>query len=613
MSVLDFPRIHFNGTFSTNVDTANNDDVGILISNEASVTLTDHFARMSDPQLRTWLQELKYNSKKKYVNSGWNYFGDHRVEFPTASVCGVKLHPSDSDNNDALMNSTVKLLGDAGTPPVMVDVDPTGTKLVQIFTGGFQLGDSSLGLAYQDNVVCYSRWISPRNTNIGSMGFTGAAATWQLGLTNKHLEFFGKEGSPVLSQLSEAAAAGQGVLVQFCCYLLKPLITAKDLVENYFKKGIPKENPAVGKVVGTVGVWNENEWATAPNGRRLNPATTNPPFAPATAMHHPELKVVSLNLITAIPEDGAPSSAQPPALAGATVDRTTHAAADAQPKKVDLGYVTLWVRPAGGGIAAPFGEVEGCSDYDLYFRTGGIIDVPYVDDFWTPAIESGDLSLHGHINEKSLVFLKEEPMVVDTDDLAVYLDLGDSNNQKKTIKVSVRERGKVPSIAVTLKLSLTNSTNHYEFAPLSLHLPTTPTTIDPGGDGSALVEISAATANILLLNFQPQPAGVPTFTCVRVFPADDYSAVPDEQRLSWDFVYQEVLRFYWVLFPAMVQMIDLSDEQSVVGNAEVILDRLSGVPWMSPRFMPVTRSMSAGRRKLLEDFLRSKMPAGDVA
>ena len=272
MSVLDYPRIHFNGEFSTNVDTANNDDVGLMVSDPVTVKLKSPPVPTDDAEARAWLQELIPNGGYvNYVKSGWNYFGDHTVEFKQSKVCGITFGPGESDASDVLIGKPVQLLSDAGTPPVMVDVDPTGTFGTQIFTGGFQVGDDTVGLACRSNVVCYTRWVGARNTNFRQMGFTGVAATWQLGLTNEQLEFSGEGQSTILSRLAEAAAAGQGVLVQFCCYLVKPGIGSATLVQEYFQKGIKQQNPAVGYLVGTVGVWNENEWATAPNGRRLTP------------------------------------------------------------------------------------------------------------------------------------------------------------------------------------------------------------------------------------------------------------------------------------------------------------------------------------------------------
>ena len=329
------------------------------------------------------------------------------------------------------------------------------------------------------------------------------------------------------------------------------------------------------------------------------------------AILHADRNVVSLNLITAIPEDSGQAPEDSPDGPGALFDHAAFALEVPPPQKVNLGVVYLKVTPAEGGEPVTIGTVEGYSNYDLYFRTGGIVDVSYADVGLTTLIESGDLLLVSETANEGKPLLKEVPIFVDTDDRAVYLDLGDSESESKTIKVSVRERGRVPSRSVMLELSLDESNGH-NFAPTSLLYPQE-VTVEAGGDGSASMELSSIDACLMLLILQPkdQPSGAATYTNVRVFPANDYSDVPEEKRLSWDFVYTEVLRFFWVMFPSMVEMIDLSDEESVVGNAELIIGRLSGVPWESPKFMPIARSMSAGRRKLLEDFLRSRMPTGD--
>jgi hypothetical protein len=72
------------------------------------------------------------------------------------------------------------------------------------------------------------------------------------------------------------------------------------------------------------------------------------------------------------------------------------------------------------------------------------------------------------------------------------------------------------------------------------------------------------------------------------------------------FVYNEVLRYYAVLFHRMIYYLDLNSEQTVIDNAQAIIKRISKDNWNDPHYMPVTRSMSSGRTKLLVDFLEPR-------
>ena len=610
MSVLDFPRIHFNGQFSTNVCTANNDDVGIMVYNPVTNEIYPPLAGMPDTEARKWLEQLTSNGQ--YVRSGWNYYGDHAVIFNGASVSQVTLAPGQSPV-DPLLNQGVTLNSEAGTPPVMVDVDPTGSYGTQIFSNGFQVGGQTLGLLAQARSVCFTRWIGLRNLSPSITGFTAAAATWQFGVPTSAVTFFGADKSPALAALEKQAASAAGLMIQFCTYLLMPALSATELVAK-FAQGIPQPNPAIGYVVGTIGVWNHSDWATAPNGRRLLWTSPSNPFLPATAQLHPSQKVVSLNLITTFPDQGGSSPATPPAsphaakvLAASALQRTDFAVAPtSQPRKVDFGTVTLEVIPAGGGTPVTIGPLTGYNDYQQYFQTAGTIDVAYGDDSLTSLIQKGTLLLRSSKDPRNAL-LSEQTLVVDSDDRVLYFEPG----QSRTLNLRALDRGQVPAAPIPLTLVIQPS-GAVSPAGNEISYQSGQT----NSDGTAQLPVSGIYAGLMVLqwlapgessdpnDFNPATSG---FTNIRVMPFDDFSNFPLEQRLSWPFVYRNALRYYWVIFPAMQRIIDLSDEQSVVGAGQVILERLSESLSDSVLAMPVTRSMSSGRRDLIRAFLASKL------
>jgi hypothetical protein len=76
-------------------------------------------------------------------------------------------------------------------------------------------------------------------------------------------------------------------------------------------------------------------------------------------------------------------------------------------------------------------------------------------------------------------------------------------------------------------------------------------------------------------------------------------------NLTFEVVYQAVLRTYYLLFPAMNAYIDLSNQQDVDRAAARILTAIDPSNWMSMGFMPRTRDMSASRRLLLQAYLNA--------
>ncbi len=54
----------------------------------------------------------------------------------------------------------------------------------------------------------------------------------------------------------------------------------------------------------------------------------------------------------------------------------------------------------------------------------------------------------------------------------------------------------------------------------------------------------------------------------------------------------------------MGQVLDLSDEQVVTAAAETLLRRTEPGDWQRTRYMPRTRDLSAGKRRLLERWCR---------
>jgi hypothetical protein len=83
-------------------------------------------------------------------------------------------------------------------------------------------------------------------------------------------------------------------------------------------------------------------------------------------------------------------------------------------------------------------------------------------------------------------------------------------------------------------------------------------------------------------------------------------------QLTFDVVYQKVLRTYYLLYPIMNSVFALNSESDVARKAPAILHWTDPKQWMSSGYMPRTRDMSASRRTLLQAWCR-KVLAGSPA
>jgi len=83
-------------------------------------------------------------------------------------------------------------------------------------------------------------------------------------------------------------------------------------------------------------------------------------------------------------------------------------------------------------------------------------------------------------------------------------------------------------------------------------------------------------------------------------------------------VYQNVLRTYYLLYPAMNQIFALNSKTEVkkVAVLKAILARTELSLWMTSDYMPRTRDMSHSRRTLLRAWCRKILAAtseGEIA
>ena len=89
---------------------------------------------------------------------------------------------------------------------------------------------------------------------------------------------------------------------------------------------------------------------------------------------------------------------------------------------------------------------------------------------------------------------------------------------------------------------------------------------------------------------------------ISVMPDDDFSDVAPDVKVSWDFMYANVFRYYNIIYPAMSQHIPFDKKCAMENAAPYIVDVTNPAHWGSTKYMPITRDLSRGKRALLVEW-----------
>ena len=648
MSYLTLPRIHFIGTTRTTPPTTNNNNYNRVLDPEHVKFFPPYDpAQMDDETFRQNMRTLVKKSFNPFpipdawvLNGNWNYYGDNYYYF-NASIVAVEMGNNTGPNRitspaqDGLIGTPVQLLGnklgDNDTPSVMVDCDPTSNFSTQLFSGKFVFGATGCGCtaASTDAVPlprAYTRWLDLAR-NLAETPDAKFGTIWMQPLPLATLVFDNSGNqSPSLALLQQLASAGQGLQVRFINYYFRRLYTDPELAQ-LFAQGNYAMNESDGILVGTIGAWNAPDPGTYAPGRMLLPNTTpmsfpgkNPtPYtlAPAAAFVDATRQVIVLDLAMAFPEvtQAPPPPVPPPPPASLS--------------KINLGTATLQVLNSDGSTT-----VIGTFAYDTttYLATSGVVEVPFTPQ-QQGQIFAGALQVVCSNASVSPV-LTEKINVADADEHCIYLTEGEST----TVQFRLRVRGSQPISPVPVRIDqyrcIETDPAPVKGIPLKWmylvpslpmapqpYIQVTPTNLNVGGNGIANVTIKGLRPGLGFIRFVAGPSTdnpVPVigpdmglwmgqmswafFVNVRVLPADQHLATVPDSQITWDFVYSNVLQYYYRLYPVMdnfLMLNDPNDAGSAAGKAMIKLRSNKNV-WTSSLYMPHTRELSDGKRILLQ-------------
>jgi hypothetical protein len=570
MSVLSFPRLYLaGGHMSWDPVVSNN-------------TETDYDVIRGEALLRPGETVPEFRARLMRDRRNWNYYGTHVCAMQGVTVTGGVTGPRNAAmDDDALLGAPVGLSGK------LVDIDPTGI-LSQVFFDEFWVGlPGRAQLRARPLRRMNSRWINfGRNSADDLQIAGGAAAAWQAVFPAADVEFVRAEESPLLSSFADALGdpRARGLMLRLCTYRtlyyqngspfnpFEPVGSQQELIEQY-TQGKIFSNPAYSLVVASVGPWFEGDSESVPGGRILLP-TAGSPLGPAAGELDTTAGLLSLDLSNTFPE----------------IDRDTH--------KADLGLVRVEATDATGTEVVaelPFDRY----DREAYRASAGIVDLDLTGrPDLVARITEGQLSVRAEAVGPALA---EARLTAWCEDGNVYLDEGDD----VTLTIQVRDRGRIPQPPVSV-LVATYDDDQTVVAQTQLPVSAAGTTELP------VPVAGPGVRHFRFLPFAGEHApdvgpGIPfdtaQLTSVRTLPSDAaLEAATRDEHLTWEFVYRSILRTYDVITPRMSNIIDLADEDAVRTFARRFLDVVDDDLFESARYMPVTRDLSRGKRKLLRRF-----------
>lgn len=586
MSVLETPRIYFKGQVAWDPVTTNNYS---STSAPAGYDEDDCDSTLNTVAVGTAsVAAFRQAAIDEIVSKGnWNPAGSYRCPIFDTCISGVDVGGG-LDTGDPFVGAPVQFSG------MLIDCEPYGATSSQLFFDDMSFGIEGSCRIYGKRVTRYSdRYINfganPANNMIAGV----ASVMWQTCFDKTQGLAIDAHDSAALAALQACVGDDDvlGVMVRFVTYRTvyydDPTLfngspasaKAGKALQDKLNAGGFQPNPARSLLVGTVGLWRKGEALTEPSERTL--LTTG---VPVTVSSDPAIGQGSCG--TAWMRVGG--------------DRLTFDLSNfvpwgsRTPDKADLG--TLRIAAADPPPAVAILEVATLdyAQYDqaAYEATSGIVDIP-INPGLAATLAKMNFSVRGGDGTS---YLEEAPLRAIPADPNLYAEQGDT----VTTTVQVYERGVPAGAGIPVTLSeigatqatslsaVTDEQGQVRFALATATGSVTGLALQPGAHPTLPVSASA---------FDPQTY---TYITFRVLPSDaNIAALPP----TWDNVHNYVLSNWEAFAPCMDNWLRLGDEAQVRAYAPVIRKLTDPANFESYRYMPVTRDLTAGQRKLLYAFL----------
>lgn len=662
MSIFHFPRINVKGLLSINVGTANNDDysssqfpsgspyAGQPVRLADSVNVKPLTYGKTDAEWNKWaVSPLDvYNpprgamakpkitkgedliANNQLLPAEWNFYGDMGLTMSNVGTTAIAdpfqtIPPAlKAQISQAILSFNNRPGPDGRSTGMIIDINPEDVNSSQIIADTLSLESDGKFIFSGKPTKGVTRWINFQRNN-SLTGSNGAAATFQMAIPLSDLA-----GQPILAGLPATSPEGnalQGIVFRFTLYRgLQPISVfkypdntqwMKKMMALYDNQGL---NPDYAEIQGTIAPWFVGEPASAPAGRPLL-ATKNtipvpngrkgngPQFqlSPAVVYINPKDNVVSVDFSPTFPDQY--SGSYDPFNTGDN-------------PKWDFGPLSLNV--SYNGSVHTFQSIQ-YADTKQNDQKGGVFDFPFNPGIpgLKQMLEAGNFvvnsSQYGDLLAETAYFILSDASALYTDVDPAHPTTDKFLNETGvpvTTNFLLFKKGRLLTSQDPERLDLFyyDTTPNQSPGPLTVlqkgYLPGSPISLPVSGPGNRLI-------TAVVSGTQPPPADYGQFDSVsmpiinvRILPYDDYSryyVVPSASQpvgnasLTFEVLYNEVLRNYYLLYPGMSQRIPLNDP-SYWNDAEMagrLMQRTSLDFWGTALAMPRTRDLSQCRRTLV--------------
>jgi hypothetical protein len=640
MSLFDFPRINIAGTVTLNPGTANNDDyagsvtfpsgpnAGQTLALIDSKLVQPRTYGMSDAEFIAWVQTAQpFNppvggQPQQIIPAEWNYYGDmsSNVDSGMASVIGVQTAPGQLYTAPdpkfpvtALIGSPLTYYG--GITDVNSEGSPPAT---QFFIEQLTLMNGTAIAVQGPASKGACQWINFYR-NVNNVADAGAGGYMYHTILKSQCG-----GNFNIPGFEDPAIIG--AIFRYYLYNIIQPITDNEGLENLYKN--KQQNAATLQFVATIApLYVSEAITTGPVGRLLvappptistAPLTTNNgggTIALAPAVLYRNGNQISVEFVGTFPDNYQPPSND----------------------KYDFGPVALWVD--GAGTSAQIGAVN-YTDTNGGNERGWLFDFDITNNAKAQTALGDPAAVFRLTSDKYGKVLHETDYFVVSNQQAIYAEQNGAHDSfmnqgtYEAATVSVYQYGNLLPASACPPITVWS----YSTVPLQTPGAVVEVTNAFGPGAPLTVDVSLPgnfTFTFTVGNQPPPPSSYagflnPPFTtltnapqiCLRVLPNNEdfsqYYVDPSSPEpvgndsLTFDVVFAKVLRTYYLLYPAMNAVFDLSSEAQVGARAKGVIARTDPSLWMSIHYMPRTRDMSASRRTLLQAWCRkvlAKLPA----
>jgi hypothetical protein len=576
-----------------------------------------------------------------FIPGEWNFYGDMGLTMMQVKVLAVQFADrlATSEGDSDLINAELSFKNRSGptgrSTGVLVDVNPEDSPCSQVFSDALTLEKNGQAIFTGKPTKTVTRWINFQcNTNL--TGPNGAGGAMQCVVPLSELA-----GQPILGYMPATGPGGAklaGIVFRYYLYRpLQPINTFKYVGQAWFdaitalykKEGL---NSDFLEICGTIAPWFEGEMESVTTGRLLNPVPGNtiaiPPgdqgngrnFALAPAVLHVGTDLISVDFCGTFP-DRYQGNFDP-------MQTGTNG-------KYDFGPVNLHL-VTGGSFFRPVGNVNYQSTAAGDQR-GWIFDFPLAN--LQPAdIESGIFALvltepgilkpllseaaDGYMIASDQAGLFGEQVVATGGPEPQASKFVSQNGVPEPATVRVFQKGRELTAAASppITIWMYDTTPIQAPSPRQLlrtgYKPGDPLTVGVGQPGNRLF--------VFTLPGQPEPpveysnfnSTVFPIISLRILPNDrdyrQYYRDPNAPQpvgndlLTYQVLFDEVLRNYYLLYPAMNQRVPLNDPEQwenpvMAGN---MYKRTQSTWWDKAEYMPRTRDLSSSRRTLIHAWCR---------